>query len=291
MVQVQHSYQTKPEGIIYIVPTPIGNLQDMTYRAVDTLRQVDTILAEDTRHTQRLLQHFAIDNALLSFHEHNTESRLPQILERLKQEEQFALVSDAGMPGISDPGFELVQAAIQQDIPVIVLPGAAALVNAVVASGLPTDEFVFYGFLPKKQKSKQAELARLGKYKGTIVLYESPYRVKETVQAIVKHVGNRKLVIAREITKIYEQFIRGTGEEVLAYLQENQIKGECCIVIEGNTSEAASVEELWWAQYSIPEHVAYYETDKAMTNKLAMKQVAKDRQISKRDVYEEIHVK
>lgn len=291
MVQVQHSYQTKQAGTLYIVATPIGNLQDMTYRAVDTLRQVDTILAEDTRHTQKLLQHFAIDNTLLSFHEHNTESRLSQILERLKQEEQFALVSDAGMPAISDPGFELVQAAIQQDIPVIVLPGAAALVNAVVASGLPTDEFVFYGFLPKKQKSKQAELERLGTYKGTIVLYESPYRVKETIQAIIKHIGNRKLVIAREITKIYEQFIRGTGEEVLDYLQANQIKGECCIVIEGNTSEADSASEAWWEQYSISEHVAYYETVKEMSNKLAMKQAAMDRGISKRDVYEEIHVK
>lgn len=291
MVQVQQSYQTNETGVLYIVPTPIGNLQDMTYRAVDTLQQVDTILAEDTRHTQKLLHHFAIDNTLLSFHEHNTESRLPQITERLKQREQFALVSDAGMPAISDPGFELVQAAIQQEIPVIVLPGAAALVNAVVASGLPTDEFVFYGFLPKKQKSKQAELERLSEYKGTVVLYESPYRVKETVQAIVKHVGDRKLVIAREITKMYEQFIRGTGEDVLAYLQENQVKGECCIVIEGNTSSAAAALELWWEAYTIPEHVAYYETVKDMTNKEAMKQAAKDREISKREVYQEIHVK
>lgn len=291
MVQVQQSYQTNEVGVLYIVPTPIGNLQDMTYRAVDTLQQVDTILAEDTRHTQKLLRHFAIDNPLLSFHEHNTESRLPQIIERLKLKEQFALVSDAGMPAISDPGFELVQAAIQEEIPVIVLPGAAALVNAVVASGLPTDEFVFHGFLPKKQTSKQAELERLSEYKGTIVLYESPYRVKETVQSIVKYIGNRKLVIAREITKMYEQFIRGTGDEVLTYLQANQIKGECCIVIEGNTSDADPTLEQWWEAYTIPEHVAYYETEKGMSNKLAMKQAAKDRGISKREIYQEIHVK
>src|SRR5699024_2741314 len=161
MVQVQQSYQTNEAGVLYIVPTPIGNLQDMTYRADDTLQQVDTVLAEDTRHTKKLLRHFAIDNPLLSIHEHNTVTRLPQIIECLNLKGYFALASDAGMPSISFPGFELLQAAIQEEIPVIVLPSAAALVNAVVASSLPTDEFVFYGFLPKKQTAKQAELERL----------------------------------------------------------------------------------------------------------------------------------
>ena len=178
-MQIQTSYQETDKGILYIVPTPIGNLDDMTFRAVATLKEADLILAEDTRHTQKLLNHFSIHNRLLSFHEHNTLSRMAEVIEKLLAGEKLALVSDAGMPAISDPGYELVREAIQEDIPVIVLPGANAALCALVGSGLPTDEFFFYGFLPRKKQEKRRELERLGGLTSTVILYESPFRVKK----------------------------------------------------------------------------------------------------------------
>lgn len=288
-MQIQSSYEESDKGKLYIVPTPIGNLDDMTFRAVQTLKNVDLILAEDTRHSQKLLSHFSISTRLLSFHQHNTASRMQDVLERLLEGKDLALVSDAGMPAISDPGYELVKEAILQDIQVITLPGANAVLPALVGSGLPTEEFLFYGFLPRKQKAKTDELVRLGKYPATIILYESPFRVKETLRQIEKHVGNRQVVISREISKVHEQYVRGTCQELVEWVEEHAIKGECCILIEGNTSTEAPTDNIWWESLSIAAHVQTYEAT-GLTHKEAMKKAATDRQITKRDVYREIHI-
>lgn len=289
-MQIQNSYQQNSSGILYIVPTPIGNLDDMTFRAVDTLKKVDTILAEDTRHTQKLLQHFSFSNTLLSFHEHNTMGRIAQVMKRLKEGGAFALVSDAGMPAISDPGYELVKAVIKEDISVIVLPGATASICALVGSGLPTDEFLFYGFLPRKNQEKRRELERLAQYQATVILYESPFRVKDTVRAMTKYVGNRPIVIAREMTKMYEQYIRGNCEDVAAWLEEHPLKGECVIIMDGYTGELPIDNSEWWKDMTIIEHVQHYEEKDGLSNKDAMKQVALDRSIPKRKVYQAVHV-
>lgn len=288
MIQVQNSYVENDKGSLYIVPTPIGNLEDITFRALKTLEQVALIAAEDTRHTQKLLNHFEIKNDLLSYNEHNHEQRVEQIMEKLLNKEDVALVSDAGMPAISDPGYELVQAAIKQAINIVVLPGANAALCALVGSGLVTNEFLFAGFLPRKKKDKLEKLKALGNRKATVILYESPYRVKDTLKAIDEQLGNRQLAIAREITKMYEQFIRGKVEDVLEWLEENEIKGECCIVMEG--SDETIENDDWWQSLSLEEHVLAYEEKENLSHKAAMKKVATDRGISRRDVYQAIHV-
>lgn len=290
MIQVQNSYIANEKGTLYVVPTPIGNLEDITFRALKTLEAVTLIAAEDTRHTQKLLNHFDIKNTLLSYNEHNHEGRVEQIMAKLEEKSDIALVSDAGMPAISDPGFDLVQAAIARNVNVVVLPGASAAICALVGSGLATDEFLFYGFLPRKRKEKFATLQRLGNGPATVILYESPYRIKETLKAIEQALGNRHIAIAREITKLYEQFVRGNVEDVLNWLETNEIKGECCIVIEG-TDEAVVEDDSWWHELTIEEHVVAYETKEGLANKAAMKKVAVDRGISRRDVYQAIHVK
>src|SRR5690625_1408833 len=285
---IQTSYKDSKFGTLYVVPTPIGNLEDMTFRAVNTLKKADVIIAEDTRHTQKLLNHFEINNYLISYHEHNKKERTPQILKKLIEKEDIAIVSDAGMPAISDPGHDLVSKAIESEINVVVLPGANAALCALVGSGLPTDEFLFYGFLPRKKQEKETELSRLKTLKATILLYESPYRIKETVRVIAKLLGNRQIVIAREITKIHEQYIRGNAQDVLQWIEKNEVKGECCIVVEG--SDESEAENLWWASMSIHEHVEHYEQLENISHKQALTKVAKDRKLSKRDVYRHIHV-
>lgn len=287
----QKSFEDDGQGILYIVPTPIGNLEDITFRALRTLEEADLILAEDTRHTQKLLNHFDLKNNLLSYHEHNQAQRTEQIIEKLKQGDNLALVSDAGMPAISDPGNDLVKEVIAHDLRVTVLPGANAAINALVGSGLSTEEFLFYGFLPRKKQEKISELTRLGNYPATIILYESPFRVKDTIQQIAKTLGgSREIVIAREITKMHEEFIRGTAEEINESLLDEVIKGECCILIEGGT-EGIVTDELWWSHLSIVEHVNHYEAEENISHKAAMKKVAVDRNLSRREVYDDIHVK
>lgn len=289
-MHIQTSYDENEKGILYIVPTPIGNLEDITFRAINTLKKVDLIAAEDTRHTQKLLNHFEIKNLLLSYHEHNKVGRMDQIMERLERGEAIALVSDAGMPAISDPGYDLVKEAIAREINVVVLPGANAALCALVGSGLSTNEFLFYGFLPRKKQEKVTELNRLKKLQATLIFYESPYRVKDTIQMLDQQLGNRQIVIAREITKVFEQFIRGNVETVLEWVENNVIKGECCIIVEGNQAGEEDEDSLWWKALTIPEHVLHYEQQEQVSNKEAMKQVAKDRNISRRDVYQQVHV-
>lgn len=288
---VQNSFEKEAEGILYLVPTPIGNLEDITFRALETLKKVDVIAAEDTRHTQKLLNHFHIQKELISYHEHNRMERIPQLLQRLEAKETIALVSDAGMPAISDPGYELVRAVTEKQIHVIPLPGANAATTALIASGLPTDAFYFYGFLPRKKQEKEDALSYIGKLPATIILYESPYRIKDTLKMMEKVLGNRDIVLARELTKLYEQFVRGSVKDVIKWLDTNEIKGECCILIEGAKEAMLEDENIWWENLSIEVHVQTYETKEGLSNKEAMKRVAKDRRISKREVYQHIHIK
>lgn len=287
---IQKSYKETDEGVLYLIPTPIGNLEDMTYRAVRMLSEVSVIAAEDTRHSQKLLSHFDIHTPLISYHEHSKQSRIDLLIKRLKEGEDVGLVSDAGMPAISDPGYEVVKAALEEKLNVVTLPGANAALCALVSSGLSTEEYLFYGFLPRKKKERQAEMQRLAKLKGTVLMYESPYRLKDTLGELVKIYGDRQVVVAREITKLYEEYIRGSFIEVIEGLNELEIKGECCLVIEGNNNEEVDLEDLWWRHLSILEHVSYYEEEKGMKNKAAMKEVAVDRNMSRRDVYQIIHV-
>lgn len=288
-MQIQNSFATAQKGKLYIVPTPIGNLDDMTYRAVEVLRSVDLIAAEDTRHTQKLLNHFQIKKRLISFHEHNVQTRIPQLLIDLEEGQQIALVSDAGMPAISDPGYELVAAAIAKEIPVITLPGANAALCALVSSGLPTENFLFLGFLPRKKQEKRAALEKIKQQQATLIIYESPNRVKDTLVVINEVLGNRQVTLARELTKVYEQYIRGTVAEVLEHVATQQVKGECVLVIAGAREAELILEESWWHQYSLLEHVKYYEA-RGHTHKEALKLVAQDRGLTKRDVYKYIHV-
>ncbi|MGF7015742.1 16S rRNA (cytidine(1402)-2'-O)-methyltransferase [Ornithinibacillus bavariensis] len=288
---IQKSFEPRDEGTLYVVPTPIGNLEDITYRALSTLQTVSVIAAEDTRNTKKLLNHFEISTPLLSYHEHNKLEREKQLLERLANGESIAIVSDAGMPAISDPGFEIVEAAIQHQYSVVVLPGANAALCALVGSGLSSREFLFYGFLPRKQKDKEAELDRLGRLKATLLFYESPYRIKDTLRIISKTLGNRRIAIARELTKRFEEFVRGTVEELVGWAEEQELKGEFCIVVEGSSEEPINIEANWWDGLTVVEHVEYYMNEKGLSSKDAIKQVAKDRGLPKRDVYQSYHIK
>lgn len=279
-------------GTLYIVPTPIGNLEDITLRALRTLKSVHIIAAEDTRNTKKLMNYFEIDKPLFSYHEHNKQARESNMLDKLINGDDIALVSDAGMPAISDPGSDIVAAAIERELNVVVLPGANAALCALVGSGLSTDQFYFYGFLPRKKKERDAELTRLKKVQATLLLYESPHRLKETLKVLYSHLGERNISIARELTKRYEEYIRGTVEEVLAWAEtpEKNIRGEFCLVIEGSSEEQEEMQSLWWAKLSLEEHVNYYITEMSMRSKEAIKQVAEERKMPKREVYQAFHV-
>ncbi|MFA6541050.1 MAG: 16S rRNA (cytidine(1402)-2'-O)-methyltransferase [Bacteroidota bacterium] len=219
-------------GVLYIVPTPIGNLGDITIRALEVLKAVDAVAAEDTRTTKFLLDHFQIQKPLLSFFSHNEQIRVPQIIERLKQGESIAIVSDAGTPGISDPAYSIITAAIEQEIRIVPLPGATAFVPVLVASGLSTHEFVFIGFLPHK-KGRKTKLESLVEEKKTIVLYESPHRIVKTLQELMNYLGDRKAVIGREMTKKFEELTRGTLSSLITDYSSRSIKGEFVVVVEG----------------------------------------------------------
>ncbi len=219
---------------LYIVATPIGNLEDMTFRAVRVLQAVTLIAAEDTRHTGKLLQHFQITTPQLSYHDHNRRSRLPELLARLQQGETIALVTDAGMPGISDPGTELVQACVDAGIPVVPIPGCSAVITALCASGLATDRFIFEGFLPPKEHARRDQLERLQSESRTLVFYESPHRLRQTLQDMALLWGaDRPIVLARELTKLHEEFWRGTVGEAIAYYGDREPRGEFTLVVGG----------------------------------------------------------
>jgi 16S rRNA (cytidine1402-2'-O)-methyltransferase len=293
----QSSYSiNEDEGCLYLVPTPIGNLQDMTYRAVDTLKQVDYIAAEDTRQTNKLLHVFEIDKRMVSYHEHNKEKSGQAILNDLKQGKRVALVTDAGMPGISDPGEDLARLAIEEHIAVIALPGPNAALTALIASGLSTEHFMFYGFLDRNKKKRETILEDLKLITHTLIFYEAPHRLKETLQAMHKGFGERNAALVREISKKHEEYIRGTLTEIIQWSEEQTIRGEFCILIAGNTNleeieetKRKQVEAPWWTQLSLNEHVERY-IEKGHTSKEAIKLAAKDRDLPKREVYQAYHV-
>ncbi|NMD72176.1 16S rRNA (cytidine(1402)-2'-O)-methyltransferase [Bacillus sp. DNRA2] len=289
----QKSFETGADGgILYLVPTPIGNLEDISFRAIRILKEADIIAAEDTRNTIKLLNHFEIDTQIVSYHEHNQRTSGEKLLSRLRAGEVVALVSDAGMPTISDPGYELVQAAVAEQLRVVPLPGANAALTALIASGLCTQPFYFYGFLNRQKKEKRKELEKIAKQTATTLLYESPHRLKETLQLLLEVLGNREIVLCRELTKKFEEFIRGTIEEAIAWSNKDEIRGEFCLVIEGLSEEQAKADnvESWWLNLSVVEHVNFYINEKSMLSKDAIKQVAKDRELNKREVYQIYHV-
>lgn len=289
-MQIQKSFDETTNGSLYVVPTPIGNLEDITYRSLKTLRTVSVVAAEDTRNTKKLLNHFDIPTPLISYHEHNKSAREQQLLDRLNRGESIAVVSDAGMPAISDPGYELVKAAIQADMPVVVLPGANAALCALVGSGLLADEFLFYGFLPRKKKDKEAELERLQTLTATLLFYESPYRLKDTLKALYQQLGNRQLTVARELTKRFEEYTRGTVEEILAWTDNQELRGEFCLVVAGATGSQVQENTLWWSHLAVQDHVAHYIQEEGDSSKEAIKQTAADRHMSKREVYRIYHI-
>ena len=228
---------TEKNGTLYLCATPIGNLGDMTFRAVETLKHVSLIAAEDTRHTRKLLSHFDIHVPLTSYHEHNKRSKGPELIARLLAGQDVALVSDAGLPGISDPGEDLVALALAEAIIVTPIPGANAALTALVASGLPAAKFLFVGFLPKAASDRRNQIAALREAAQTLVFYESPHHLRRTVEDLRSELGDRKAVVARELTKIHEEFVRGTLSELSAHFAENRPRGEITLLIDGRTME------------------------------------------------------
>jgi 16S rRNA (cytidine1402-2'-O)-methyltransferase len=230
-----HSPHNSTKGTLYIVSTPIGNREDITLRALRILKEVDLIAAEDTRHTSLLLKHFGIQSPLTSFFEGNESRKREFILAKLKQGNHIALVSDAGTPGISDPGFRLIQVAIENQIPVVPIPGPSAVISALSVSGLPTDAFLFKGFLPHKSKKKRDWLKQLEEVRETLIFYESPHRFIETLNDILEILGDREMVLARELTKIYEEVLRGKVSEIKNQIGDRKLKGEITLVVSGKT--------------------------------------------------------
>lgn len=271
------------QGTLYLVPTPIGNLEDMTYRAVRTLEEADVIAAEDTRHTGLLLKHFGIAKQLISYHEHNKHVAGIELLGLLEEGKKVALVSDAGMPAISDPGADMVQLCIERDIPIVPLPGANAGLTALIASGLDTTEFTFLGFLPKRTKKAKELLARLRTYPGTLIFYEAPHRLYDTLETIYESFGNRRITVGRELTKKFETFTRATLDEIISSDVAITIRGEFVLIIEGYTNEYDEAREEV-RELTYLEQVVKYMDD-GYPKKEAIRQVAKDCGVARRDVY------
>lgn len=285
----QKSFQEK-RPTLYLVATPIGNLEDMTVRALRILKEVDVIAAEDTRNTKHLCNYFDIQTKLTSYHEHNQESGGFKILSYLNDGKSVALVSDAGMPCISDPGEDIVKRVIAEDYPVVPVPGANAALSALIASGIAPQPFLFYGFVSRNKKERLAELEKLSQKEETLIFYEAPHRLKESLKSVQKAFGNeRKIVLAREVTKKFEEFLRGTVEEAVAWAEESEIRGEFCIVIEGNDSPDLVKTEQWWESLTIEEHVEELIERNQITSKEAIKEVAVARNLSKREIYQAYH--
>ncbi|GIP41376.1 ribosomal RNA small subunit methyltransferase I [Paenibacillus sp. J31TS4] len=283
-MQVQKSFAAEAEaGTLYLVGTPIGNLDDMTFRAVETLKKVDWIAAEDTRQTRKLLTHFDIQTRLVSYHEHNKQASGPELLRFLREGQSVALVSDAGLPAISDPGEDLVRQAAEEGIRVVPVPGANAALSALIVSGLPTDRFLFAGFLPRDRKSQAEQLRLLGAVPATLLFYESPHRVAKTLRTMREELGDRQVALVRELTKRYEEVARGSLDEALLHLEAHPPQGEYVIVL-GRAAEGEGEAAAWWAELSVDEHVRRYE-DQGEDRKTAMKKAAQDRGVSKRDIY------
>lgn len=274
-------------GTLYLVPTPIGNLQDMTFRAIEVLKSVDLIAAEDTRNTGLLLKHFGIETRQTSFHEHNAAQKIPDLLSLLRSGQSLAQVSDAGMPSISDPGHDLVVAALAEDVPVVALPGPSAGLTALIASGLLPQPHVFYGFLPRKAGQQTAFLQDKKAYPETQIFYESPHRLVATLENILAVYGDRQVVLVRELTKLYEEYQRGSVSELLTSLNQTPVKGECLLIVAGYTAL-----ELQPAADLSPQAIKDLVTDRIAAGdktNAAIKAVAKLNQLNRQVVYKAYH--
>jgi 16S rRNA (cytidine1402-2'-O)-methyltransferase len=266
---------------LYLVSTPIGHLEDITLRALRVLKEVALIACEDTRRTRRLLDHFGIRQPTVSYHEHNERERAAQLVERLAQGEAIALVTDAGTPGISDPAYRIVTAAIERGIEVVPIPGATALVAGLVASGLPTDAFLFVGFLPAKRQARRARLEELRSVRATLVLYEAPHRIRETLEDAREVLGNRRAALARELTKLHEQFLRGTLLEISEQLSAQEPRGEMTLVIAGSSDDNLRAEERSTISQQIERLMAA-----GLSRNEALKQAARLRGLTKKAAYQ-----
>ena len=285
----QKSSQHEAGSCLYLVATPIGNLEDMTVRALRILKEVDVIAAEDTRNTKKLCNYFDISTPLISYHEHNIEVGGEKLLQYLRDGKSIALVSDAGLPCISDPGADIVEKAIEEDIAVVPIPGANAALTALIASGISPQPFYFFGFLNRNKKDRREQLEKLLKREETLVFYEAPHRIKDTLKDLQLVLGNRKITLARELTKKFEEFLRGTIEEAIEWASKTEIRGEFVIVLEGNSNPPEEVDETYWTSMSLVEHVDYIIEETGVNSKDAIKEVAKLRGLPKRDVYQAYH--
>lgn len=270
----------KEYGKLYIVATPIGNLEDITLRAINTLKSVDLIIAEDTRHSLKLLNHLEISKPMISYHRHNEEVKYEKILEKIKEGQDVALISDAGTPIISDPGETIVKEAIKENIEVIPVPGACAAITALMAGGVDTKKFIFYGFLSLNKKLRKKELEEIQNESRTMILYEAPHKLKNTLEDFKKYIPERNIVVARELTKIHEEFIRGTVDEILDKIQDP--KGEYIIIINANDNQVE--EESSFNSLTLEEHYKFYELQ-GLDKKEIIKRIAKDRNVSKNEIY------
>ena len=273
-------------GTLYLCATPIGNLEDMTFRVIRTLKEVDLIAAEDTRNSIKLLNHFEIQTPMTSYHEYNKYEKGRKLVEKLLEGQNIALITDAGTPGISDPGEELVKMCYESGIPVTSLPGAAACITALTISGLSTRRFAFEAFLPSDKKEREQILKEMETETRTMIVYEAPHRLVKTLKLFLERLGNRKITVCRELTKRHETALAVTLEEAVAHYEANPPKGECVLVIEGKSRDDAREEERkQWEEMTIEDHMEVY-TKQGMDKKSAMKAVAKDRGVSKRDIYQ-----
>jgi len=270
-----------PTGTLYIVATPIGNLEDITLRAIRVLKEVDLIAAEDTRHTRHLLDRYQIETQLTSYHDHNKEEKAPVLVARLLEGKSVALVSDAGTPGISDPGYFLINLAVNQKVPVVPIPGATAAIAALSISGLPTDCFVFEGFLPAKHLARLNQLQKLVKEERTLIFYEAPHKIIKTVEDLLAVFGDRRAVITRELTKIHEEAIRGTFSAILDHLQTGSIKGEFTIIVHGFSAEPQKQD------IDTTEYLKNLILHRGLSKKEAISAAAEELGLPKKEVYKE----
>lgn len=268
-------------GKLYLVATPIGNLEDITYRAIDVLKNVDIIAAEDTRHSLKLLNYYEIKKPLISYHRHNEDVKTEGLINKLMEGKNIAVITDAGTPGISDPGEEIVKEAVEKKIEIVPIPGACALVNALIVSGLNTKKFAFYGFLPLNKKNRKNTIEEIKNENKTIILYEAPHKLVKTLQDLLESVGDVECVIAKEITKIHEKYIRGTLSSVLEGLEEP--KGEYVILLDMNSNIINNEDEI--SLKTIDEQYEYYKL-KGMGKKEIIKQIAKNKNVPKNEIYQ-----
>lgn len=277
------------QGVLTLCATPIGNLEDMTYRAVRLMNEADFIAAEDTRHTKKLLNHFEIHTRLISYHEHNKIEKGPELIELLKNGKNIVLVTDAGTPGISDPGEDLVKLALNEGITVTSAPGCVAGITALIISGQTTRRFIFEGFLPANKKEKVEVLDRLKDETRTVILYEAPHRLVKTLESLYEALGDREITITKELTKKHEKVFKTSLAQAVEHYKSEEPRGEYVLVLAGRDENEIKEEiKEGWANLSIEDHMELY-TSKGMDEKSAMKQVAKDRGVSKRDIYAVIH--